>query len=107
MGVTKKDSIPSELVARHMRDWLKHHDGDLYHAYRALSARSGLNPSTFAKLNTGSNRYRVSFDTADRMFCAMGRPNIWYCDDELQEHYLRVVPEADRMYPLEPMEIAA
>lgn len=100
MGIKKKDSIPAELVARHVRDWVDRYNGDKYHGFRVLSMRSGMDESYFAGLYNGTFRYQVGFDSADRMFCAMEIPNIWYCDTELEAVYPEAVSAADSLYPV-------
>ena len=112
MGVTKKDSVPAELVGRHVRDWVGRFNGTNYEAYDVLALRSGLEESMFAKVHNGTSPYGVRFDTADRMFCAMDMPMVWHCDPDLAERYEAIVREADRMVPLDPlaeleMELAA
>ena len=97
----KSDSIPAELIGRHVREWSQRYNGDDHHGFLMLAMRSGLNDSCFYKLCNGSYRYWIRFDTADRVLCAIESPNLWHCDPDLREHYQRVVMAADELRPLE------
>lgn len=103
----KADSVPRELVRRHVVEFCdkfpdKPKDDDGFMTpYEILAERSGLNYSYFWKMHRGKMEGDVRFDVADRIFCAMGSPNLWHSDPGLKNVYERVVVEADRLRPLE------
>ena len=95
-----RDAGPAELVARHIREWMVSSGQDSnWQACELLALRTGLDISFPDKISRG--RYQgVRFDIADRLFCAIGKPDLWHSDPELQKHYERAVIEADRSAPI-------
>ena len=107
----RADSVPKELVAKYIREFCSRHPDaprcgeGFITPYQILSNRSGIDYSLIYKLSKGTFRWNVSFDTADKIFCAIGNPYCWHGDPELREiYYSRVVAEADR---LKPIQVAA
>lgn len=99
----RRDTIPPELVGPHVAEWARQYeipntaDGFLS-PWEVLSQRTGLDYSYLWKLAKGQQRWRVSFDSADKIFCALGDPlKYWLGDEDLAEHYERIVNEADRI----------
>lgn len=107
----RADSVPKELVAKYIREFCSRYPdrpkkGDgLMTPYQIIANRTGIEYSLIYKLCKGTLRWNVSFDTADKIFCAIGNPYCWHGDPELREiYYSRVVAEADR---LKPIQVAA
>lgn len=106
----RADSVPKELVGKYIREFCSRYPDHPRHEgfiapHQMLANRSGLDPSFIRKLATDTLPYNVSFDAADKIFCAIGNPYCWHGDPELRKiYYSRVVAEADR---LKPIEVAA
>lgn len=50
--------------------------GDLASSYAILADKAGCDPTTITKII--AQKYEgVDFDLADRLFCALGRPDVW------------------------------
>ena len=104
----RADSVPKELVAKYVREFCSrypdkpHNTEGFMTPYEMLAHRAGLDYSLIWKLHKGNLRWNLSFDVADKIFCAMGNPYCWHGDPELREiYYSRVVAEADRLKPIE------
>ena len=105
-------SVPKELVAKYIREFCSRHPDaprcgeGFITPYEILANRTGIDYSLLYKVARGTFRWNVSFDVADKIFCAIGDPlGIWRGDPELREIYEgHVVSEADR---LKPIQVAA
>lgn len=50
--------------------------GDLASGYAILADKAGCDPTTITKI-IAQKHEGVNFDLADRLFCALGRPDVW------------------------------
>lgn len=115
--VPKKDVIPCRLVAPYVEEYLSKRDmgerydkanrnpfykdgwmtldfaddsktGLFYSALAVLSEESGVHPRKIYQIRHSEGN--VAIGTADKLFCAMDMPGIWYEDPDLSEEYAKM-----------------
>jgi hypothetical protein len=85
-------SIPGGLIDRYLRPYLVESNGDDFdgtsrnHAVETLCDSAKVSRRRVWQIQNRHDE-TVSFDTADKLFCAMGIPMIWYQDPDLNALY--------------------
>jgi hypothetical protein len=72
-------TIPREIIRPHIQGFLEEFDQE------SLASLSGVSIRRIYEINTMDGWCMIN--TADKLFCGMGKPELWWTDEELGAYY--------------------